>query len=163
MFGDVSGTLESVKSAIVDRVTARTAYGEPVTANGVTVIPVARIAFGFGAGGGVGEAGPSGDGGEAGPPPTGGGGGGGGVVQPLGFIEISAGGARWVPLEPSPSEVALRALVIAAVLAPFGGRRGLLSRLLALLLGRVLVGRLFRPNLPPIEGLRFGRFAESPA
>ncbi len=158
---DVTDTLESIKSGITERLTAHTAYGEPVTMNGVTVIPVARVAFGFGAGGGVGEAKRSGDGEEA-APPSGGGGGGGGAVQPIGFIEISDAGARWVPLEPSRAELALRALSIAAVLAPFGGRRGLLGRMLMLLVGQALARRLSRPTLPPIpEGLRFGRsFAE---
>ncbi len=164
MIGDVSETLESVKSGITDRLTAHTAYGEPVTADGVTVIPVARVMMGFGAGGGVGEAKHSGDGEEAAPAPVGGGGGAGGVVQPLGFIEISAGGARWVPLDPPTSEVVLRGLTIAVALAPFGGRRFLLGRLLVLLIGQLLAGRLFRPTLPPLpEGLRFGRFTTESA
>ena len=164
MIGNVSDTLESVKSGIAERLTAHTAYGEPVTANGVTVIPVARVALGFGAGGGVGEAKPSGDGEEA-PPPSGGGGGAGGVVQPIGFIEVSGTGARWVPLAPPTGELVLRALTIAAVLSPFGGRRGLLGRMLMLLVGQLLVGRLSRPTLPPLpEGLQFGRrFAEGSA
>ena len=158
MIGDVTDTLESVKSGITDRLSATTAYGEPVTTDGVTVIPVARVILGFGAGGGVGEAKRSGNGDEAAPPPTGSGGGGGGVVQPLGVIEITAGGARWVPLEPPTGELVLRGLMIAAVLAPFGGRRGLLGRLLMLLIGQALVSRLGRPNLPDLpQGLRFGR------
>jgi uncharacterized spore protein YtfJ len=159
---DVSDTLESVKNAITDRLTVQTAYGEPVTVDGVTIIPVARIALGFGAGGGVGEAVRATDGEDA--RPVGGGGGGGGGVQPLGFIEIDATGARWVPLEPSRIEVALRALTLAAVLWPFGGRRFLIGRLLTLLIGQVLVGRLSRPSLPSIANLRFGRgLGEEPA
>ena len=50
MIGDVSETLESVKREIAERLTAHTAYGEPVTVDGVTVIPVARIMVGYGAG-----------------------------------------------------------------------------------------------------------------
>lgn len=161
---DVTDTLESVKNAITDRLTVQTAYGEPVTVDGVTVIPVARIALGFGAGGGVGAGSRATDGGEAPEGGVGGGGGGGGTVQPLGFIEIDATGARWVPLEPSRIEVALRALTLAAVLVPFGGRRFLIGRLLTLLIAQVLVGRLSRPNLPSIANLRFGRgLAEDPA
>ena len=168
MIGDVTDTLESVKSGIAERLTAHTAYGDPVTANGVTVVPVARVMLGFGAGagGGVGEAKLPHDGEEAAPPPTGGGGGGGagGIVQPLGFIELSNAGARWVPLEPPVTETVLRGLTLAAALAPFGGRRFLLGRLLVLLLGQLLVGRLFKPNLPAMpEGLRFGRFAAESA
>ena len=161
MIGDVSDTLESVKREIAERLTAHTAYGEPVTVDGVTVIPVARIMVGYGAGGGVGEAKRPQDGGEAAPPPTGGGGGGGGVVQPLGFIEVSGTGARWVPLEPPVGETIMRALGIAAILVPFGGRRFFFGRLVMMALVQLVVGRMFRPNLPPLpEGLRFGRSAE---
>ncbi|MDP3768674.1 MAG: hypothetical protein Q8S13_11725, partial [Dehalococcoidia bacterium] len=79
-------------------------------------------------------------------------------------IEVSNAGARWDPLEPAPTEVALRALSIAAVVLPFGGRRGLFGRLLLLLIGQAVASRLSRPNLPPMpEGLRFGRaFGEQP-
>jgi uncharacterized spore protein YtfJ len=161
MIGDVSDTLESVKREIAERLTAHTAYGEPVTVDGVTVIPVARVMVGFGAGSGVGEAKQPQDGEEAAPPPTGGGGAGGGVVQPLGFIEVSATGARWVPLEPPVGETIMRALGIAAILVPFGGRRFFLGRLVMMALVQLVVGRMFRPNLPPLpEGLRFGRTAE---
>ena len=153
---DITDTIEGVKSALSDRLSAQTAYGEPVEVNGVTVIPVARIMLGFGAGGGVGEAKHSGNGEEA-PPPTGGGGGGGGVVQPLGFIEVSSTGARWVPLEPPIAEVALRALSLAAIILPIGGRRGLFMRLLMVAIGQIAARRLTRPNLPSMEGMRFGR------
>ena len=153
---DITDTLEGVKSALSDRLSAQTAYGEPVQVDGVTVIPVARVMLGFGAGGGVGEAKHSGNGEDA-PPPTGGGGGGGGVVQPLGFIEVSSTGARWVPLEPPVAEVALRALSFAAVILPFGGRRGFFMRLLMVVIGQIAAGRISRPNLPSMEGLNFGR------
>ncbi len=33
----------------------KTVYGEPVTAEGKTIIPVARVRYGFGAGGGTGK------------------------------------------------------------------------------------------------------------
>ena len=164
MVGDVSETLESVKRQIAERLTAHTAYGEPVTVDGVTVIPVARIMVGFGAGSGagVGEATMPHDG-EAPPPPSGGGGGGGGggVVQPLGFIEVSSTGARWVPLEAPMGDTIMRAIGIAAIVVPFGGRRFFLVRLVMMALAQVVIGRLFRPNLPALpEGLRFGRPAE---
>ncbi len=87
-------------------------------------------------------------------PPVGGGGGGGGLVQPLGFIEIDATGARWVPLEPSRAELAIRALMLAAVLLPFGSRRGLIGRFLVLLIGQLIAGRISQPNLPPMDSFR---------
>lgn len=155
MIGDVSETLESVKSDVLDRLSAKTSYGEPVVRDGVTVIPVARVMLAYGAGGGVGESRHGANGGEA--PPVGGGGGGGGVVQPVGFIEVTQAGARWQPLEPPASEMVLRGLAIAAILLPFGGRRFLFGRLLALVIGQAIAGRLSRPNLPSMEGFRFGR------
>ncbi len=153
---DITDTIEGVKSALGDRLSAQTAYGEPVVVDGVTVIPVARIMLGFGAGGGVGPAHHAGNGEEA-PMPAGGGGGGGGVVQPLGFIEVTSTGARWVPLEPPIAEVALRALSFAAVILPFGGKRGFFMRLLMVVIGQIAAGRISRPNLPSMEGMRFGR------
>jgi uncharacterized spore protein YtfJ len=141
--------------SIQERLSARAVYGEPVTANGITVIPVASVRFGFGGGGGGGSGSePAETPGEAVKAGTGGGGGGGGgaKVEPMGFIEISDAGARWVPLEPPRAEMALRALTTAVVLIPGGGRRGLIGRLLLALTGQALVGRLFRPQLPPMPG-----------
>ena len=64
-------------------------FGEPVEHDGVTVIPVAKVRFGFGGGSGRGieEGSESGDIGE------GSGGGGGVMASPLGFIEIRDGRA----------------------------------------------------------------------
>lgn len=156
MFGDVSETLESLRTGIAERLGAHTAFGEPVTRDGVTVIPVAKIALGFGAGGGVGESEHHGNG-DA-PPPAGGGGGGGGIVQPMGFVEVTDSGARWVPLEPGPMEMALRALTLAAIILPFGGKRGLFSRMLLILAGQAAVSRLTRPDLSSMpESFRFGK------
>lgn len=161
MMGDVSETLESMRQGLTERLSAQVAYGEPVTTDGVTVIPVARVMLGFGAGGGVGESPhPSGNG-EGASGGVGSGAGGGGVVQPLGFIEVSAGGARWVPQEPPVVETAMRAVALAAILAPFGGRRFFLGRLLMVALVQIVIGRLFRPNMPALpEGLRFGRMGQ---
>jgi len=89
----------------------RTVYGDPVESRGVTVIPVAQTYFGFGAGGGGGKAGGSG-------------GGGGGVVRPIGFIEITAKGARWVPITRAWQRIAIRALpIVIGVLARRALRR----------------------------------------
>jgi uncharacterized spore protein YtfJ len=150
---DITDTIEGVRSALSDKLSAEVAYGEPITADGITIIPVARVMMGFGAGGGVGEAEHSGNGEEA-PAPVGGGGGGGGLVQPLGFIEIDSTGARWVALEPSKAEVALRALMMGAVLLPFGGRRGLIGRFILLIIGQVIAGRISQPNLPSMDSFR---------
>ena len=76
---------------VLDRVTgARLCYGEPVVADGRTVIPVSRVRAA--GGGGWGSGGTADDGG--------GGGGGGGWLEaePLGFIEVSAAGSRYVEI-----------------------------------------------------------------
>ncbi len=157
---DITETIEGMKNALGDRLNTQTAYGEPIVIDGVTVIPVARVMLGFGAGGGVGPSVGEGElstnGDDAGAP-VGGGSGGGGLVQPLGFIEIDATGARWVPLEPSRTELGLRAMMLVAVMLPFGGRRGLLGRVFLLLIGQLIASRISQPNLPPFEGMRFGR------
>ncbi|MFE6286476.1 spore germination protein GerW family protein [Streptomyces sp. NPDC057877] len=86
-------------------------YGEPVTRDGVTVIPVARVGYGFGGG-----AGRSVKGAEAG---DGGGGGGGVDVRPLGFIEIKDGTATYRPIrEPWTDVVLPLAGVLAGSLLP---------------------------------------------
>jgi uncharacterized spore protein YtfJ len=155
----VTEAVQTVAKSIQDGLSAKTVYGDAVNANGITVIPVAKVSFGFGAGGGGGSgSGPASHGngdmplgetigsGEGG----GGGGGGGGAVQPLGFIEITGEGARWVPVEPPRTELVLRALMILTVLAPIGGRRGFLGRLFLVLAGQAALGALFRPKLPPM-------------
>ena len=59
---DVFGTIEKITRGVQESLTVRTVYGDPITAGAVTVVPVARISFGFG-GGGQGEDGqPSGQG-----------------------------------------------------------------------------------------------------
>ena len=151
---DITDTIEGVKGALGDKLSAQVAYGEPVVVDGTTVIPVARVMLGFGAGGGVGEPTQSGNGEEEAVAPVGGGGGGGGVVQPLGFIEIDATGARWVAIEPSRAELGLRALMMVAVLLPFGGRRGLIGRFIMLLIGQAIAGRISQPNLPSMDSFR---------
>jgi uncharacterized spore protein YtfJ len=94
-----------------DNFTVRTVYGDPVEAQGVTVIPVAQTYFGFGGGGGGGRSGGSG-------------GGGGGAVRPMGFIEVTAKGARWVPITRAWQRIAIRALpIVIAVLARRAMRR----------------------------------------
>lgn len=85
----------------------KTVYGEPVTAEGKTLIPVARVRYGFGAGGGTG------------PVPdqaVGATGGGGGVeITPVGIIEITSGETRYISFEGHRRIV--RILVIGAVTA----------------------------------------------
>ncbi len=84
-------------ATLVDRfaVTAKVqnVFGEPIEAHGKTIIPVARVSYRLGAGGGSGEKGADSSGAQ-----SGGGGGAGGVVQavPAGVVEITEAGARFV-------------------------------------------------------------------
>ncbi len=92
---------------------AELVFGEAITRDGVTVIPVARVTWGFG--GGVSQGKP----GEAA------GGGGGLIAAPTGYIEIAGGRSRFRPIyEP------------AAVLAAAGLAAGGLALLAARLLRR---------------------------
>ena len=84
--------LQSLKESILSQASVKAIYGEPVAANGKTVIPVAKIMYGCGAGAGTGGVGDSSARGE-------GGGGGGGVrAVPVGVIEISDQQTHFVPI-----------------------------------------------------------------
>ena len=75
-----------------------TVYGEPIVADGKTIIPVARVRYGFG--GGFGDANDDGSSAENGRPGGSGGGGGGGVeVTPIGIIEVTPGDTRYISFE----------------------------------------------------------------
>lgn len=104
--------LEAIRTAVRelhDSANVENVYGDPITIDGKTVVPVARIAYGFGGGFGVGgsETGTDGAGGEGESAGEGGGrgqgqgqgqgGGGGGVsARPVGALEITEDGTRFV-------------------------------------------------------------------
>ena len=94
-------TLREVFTNIADRLhenaTVQTVYGEPIVAEGKTIIPVARVRFGFGGGGGTQQN--HAENGNSTPVASGGGGGAGAEVAPVGFIEITAGETRYVSIE----------------------------------------------------------------
>jgi uncharacterized spore protein YtfJ len=84
--------LQSLKENILSQASVKAIYGDPIVANGKTVIPVARIMYAYGAGAGTGGVGDTSARGE-------GGGGGGGVrAMPVGVIEISDQQIRFVPI-----------------------------------------------------------------
>ncbi len=154
---DVFDTIESAMRTLQERLSVTTTYGEPVTANGVTIVPVSRVRFGFGGGGGGATDNKPGGGeseGESGSG-SGGGMGGGGQVEPVGFIEITDAGARWVALEPPRSELALNALTALLAVMPVGGRGagGLLRRLVLVGAAQALLGGLMRRRMQLPGGL----------
>jgi uncharacterized spore protein YtfJ len=84
--------LQSLKEGILAQASVKSIYGDPVSAEGKTIIPVAKIMYGYGAGAGTGGVGDSHARGE-------GGGGGGGVrAIPVGVIEVSGQPTRFVPI-----------------------------------------------------------------
>jgi uncharacterized spore protein YtfJ len=99
------GFVSAVAGRIGSAAGVTAVFGEPVERDGVTVVPVARAAWGAGGGGG-------GEGEDEGH-----GAGGGTIATPHGFIEIGGGKARYRRVG-SPLRRAL--LLLAAVLAGAG-------------------------------------------
>jgi len=99
--------MKETLEALAERLQAtgvRTIFGEPISAEGRTIIPVARVAYGFGSGGGVAAAHPE----RASDVKGEGAGGGGGVrAVPAGVVEITREQTRflrfddWRPLAAS--------------------------------------------------------------
>jgi len=56
--------LQRIGQSLASTATVKSVFGEPIHAEGKTVVPVAKVAYGFGAGGGSGTRG-SGEGGAA--------------------------------------------------------------------------------------------------
>ena len=88
----MSPKLESMLEPLTRSASVKSVYGEAISANGKTIIPVARVAYGFGGGRGrkrhEGEA----QDGE------GEGGGGGVYAVPIGVVEVTDAGTRFVAL-----------------------------------------------------------------
>jgi len=94
-------TKELIDSAVEHLRTSasvKTVYGEPVVVDGKTIIPVAKVAYGFGGGTGPKRHAP---GGEKGKQPiateAGEGAGGGVAAKPVGIVEISGQETRFLP------------------------------------------------------------------
>ena len=86
MASSVEGLIERVMGELHHLVQTRTVVGEPLQAGNVTLIPVSKISFGFGAGGGQEGKFKSGTGGGA-------------TVEPLGFVVIDEEGkVQFLPL-----------------------------------------------------------------
>lgn len=102
--------IERIAEQLQVHANAKQVYGEPVERNGTTIIPVARVQWGFG-GGGIGR-------GLA----ERGGGGGGARAFPTGFIELRDGKAEFRPIHDVSDVAAFAAagtvgLIVGIVLA----------------------------------------------
>lgn len=90
---------QEILQSLVERFSAtanvKQVFGDAIQANGKTIIPVARLHYRLGAGGGSGETKSDS---QQGPRSGGGGGGGGGLVsaRPIGALEISDSGTRFI-------------------------------------------------------------------
>ena len=93
-----------IADLISNRAGMHLVYAEPIVRDGVTIVPVARIRFGFGGGGGqspTAEGNP-----EAGRPSAGGGGGGGVIAAPAGFLVLRGDEVSYRPIR-DPARTAL--------------------------------------------------------
>ena len=89
---NVQETLEALAERL-QTTGVRTIFGEPISAEGRTIIPVARVAYGFGGGGGLSGTRPDHSRDVNG---EGAGGGGGVRAVPAGIVEITAGQTRFL-------------------------------------------------------------------
>ena len=81
-------TLEEIERLL----NSKTVVGEPITVEGVTLIPLVSFGFGFGAGGGGGKAPDKGEGDGSG---TGGGGG----IKPVAVVIVTKDGVKVEPIK----------------------------------------------------------------
>ena len=94
---NAADTLEKISQSLGSHATVKSVFGEPIQVEGKTVVPIAKIAYGFGAGGGSHPRKHNPDGTEPPGEKTEGGGGGGGVrAFPAGALEITASGTRFI-------------------------------------------------------------------
>ncbi len=86
--------LQSIAERFATTATVKQVFGEAIQANGRTIVPVARVEYRLGGGWGGGEQQEN----SSSPPRKGGGGGGGGQVTayPVGALEVSDAGVRFI-------------------------------------------------------------------
>jgi uncharacterized spore protein YtfJ len=102
---NATDVLQRLGETLGSTATVKSVFGEPIQANGKTVVPVAKVAYGFGGGFGAGKHGK-----EANRQGEGGGGGGGVRAFPAGVLEITDSGTRFIPF----TDLRLLALAFAA-------------------------------------------------
>jgi len=101
--GPQDAFLEKLAERVGGKASIKAVFGEPISRNGKTIVPVAKIRWGFGGGTGTGPSSqaadaPVGTG-------TGTGAGGGVTAEPIGYLEIGDEGAAFKPIAaayPSP-------------------------------------------------------------
>jgi uncharacterized spore protein YtfJ len=114
----VTTPFEPIAEVFERNLSIRHVYAEPVHHGDITVIPVAKVAYGFGAGGGRRPASQSSQASSsaeaAGREAQGGGGGGGARLTPIGALEVGPRGARFVRYNEWPRLAGVFALGLGA-------------------------------------------------
>ena len=115
--GPLDGFVERMAERVGGKASVRAVFGDPIERDGITIVPVARVRWGFGGGAGTGPVavGPgrtgaspfsdaAGAGAEGSATGSGTGGGGGVTADPVGYLEIGPDGATFVSIvSPRPS------------------------------------------------------------
>ena len=113
--GPQDAILEKLVEKVGGKASVKAVFGEPIERGGKTVIPVAKIRWGFGGGSGSGTGPAEGEAGVA--SGSGAGGGGGVTAEPIGYLEIGEEGASFRPIAPPyPSPLFLIAAGITSAL-----------------------------------------------
>ena len=108
----IDGFVERMAERVGAKASVKAVFGDPIERDGITVIPVAKVRWGFGGGAGRGPVAVGPGTGEDATSPTidegmsgaGTGGGGGVTADPVGYLEIGPDGAVFKPiLSPMPS------------------------------------------------------------
>lgn len=115
--GRAADVIEMLAEKVGMQAGAHAIFGDPVEHDGVTVIPVGKVKWGFGGGSGRDSV----DDGMDGKVDEGSGGGGGAMASPLGFIEIRDGRAEFRRVQDPVSVVPV---ILAAAVAAWVVLRG---------------------------------------
>jgi uncharacterized spore protein YtfJ len=110
----IDGFVERIAERVGGKASVRAVFGDPIERRGITVIPVARVRWGFGGGAGRGpiavgpgidaEGAATAGGIDEGLSGMGTGGGGGATADPVGYLEIGPDGVSFIPIGvPMPS------------------------------------------------------------
>jgi uncharacterized spore protein YtfJ len=109
--GPAAELLERMAEKLGGKASVSAVFGEPVVCDHITIIPVAKVAFGLGVGAGSGK--------KNAESAQGGGGGGGASAAPAGYIEIKNGIATFKPIrDPLVDVLVPLAALIAGSAAP---------------------------------------------
>lgn len=127
--GPIDGFVERIAERVGGKASVRAVFGDPIERDGITIVPVARVRWGFGGGAGsgpvaVGSGRPDAEpveamGANGAAPGSGSGGGGGVTADPIGWLEIGPDGATFQAISsarPSPGFILAAGATAALVL-----------------------------------------------